>query len=145
MVDFLQIGDKLLVGTGFSTCRSLILSSFLSVISAKIHVNLPSFNTLFCSRMRNTSKDHCAFVSCWAFLCRFLSGFLAGPTCITYRVASGFFVFRRHLVCRIVYFLRGRQCFCPMVHTVSFYQLPRDYSLGRHRCILLQRMNFQLK
>ena len=41
--------------------------------------------------MRNTSKDHCAFVSCWAFLCRFLSGFLAGPTCITYRVASGFF------------------------------------------------------
>jgi len=56
----------------------------LSVISAKDDVNPPSFKICsFAPRHRNTSKDHCVFVSCWAFLCRSGSGFLAEPTSST--------------------------------------------------------------
>ena len=52
-----------------------------SVISAKENVNPPSIKiSSFAPRHRNTSKDHCVFVSCWAFLCRFGNRFLAEPT-----------------------------------------------------------------
>jgi len=52
-----------------------------SVISAKEIVNQPSFkHALLLSKAKYTSKDHCVFVSCWAFLRRYESRFLAGPT-----------------------------------------------------------------
>ena len=34
----------------------------------------------FVPESKYASKDHCVFVSCWAFLCRFRNRFLAEPT-----------------------------------------------------------------
>ena len=50
-------------------------------ISTKDDVNPPSFYLFsFVPESKYTSNDHCVFVSCWAFLCRFGNRFLAEPT-----------------------------------------------------------------
>ena len=64
---------------------------FTSVISAKERVNRPSFNKLFCSKVRNIpARDHSVFVSCWAFLYVLVAGLWSD---LHHRVweASGFF------------------------------------------------------
>ena len=65
---------------------------FLSVISAKVRVNRPSFNKLFCSKVRNTpARDHSVIVSCWALSCSSLEQVLGRTYTHTHGESSGFF------------------------------------------------------
>ena len=94
-LDFPVTECKLCFGNGFPS-RNPVSVFILSVISAKDDVNPPSFKMCsFASRHRNTSKDYCV-LSCWAFLCRSGSGFLAEPTS-SHGDTSGFFVSSRLL------------------------------------------------
>ena len=75
------LGDILLSGSRDSSRASYVSELISSVISAKDNENLPSLKKLFCSQKRNNpATDLSVFVSCWAFLCRFESRFLAGPS-----------------------------------------------------------------
>ena len=76
-----RLGDILLLGSMDSYRASYVSELISSVISAKDNENLPSLKKLFCSQKRNNPvTDLSVFVSCWAFLCRFESRFLAGPS-----------------------------------------------------------------
>ena len=79
-LDFPLTRCKLMFGNGLRPIGNNFQAHFIR-ISAKDDENQPSLKLLFCSRKRNTpAKYHCVFVSCWAFLCRFWSRFLAGPS-----------------------------------------------------------------
>ena len=93
-LDFPLTRCKLLFGNGLPTIGNHFQAHF-SRISAKDDENQPSLKLLFCSRKRNTpAKYHCVFVSCWAFLCRFWSRFLAGPSSSRMGKRPAFFVLR---------------------------------------------------
>ena len=97
------LGDILLSGSRDSSRASHVSELISSVISAKDNENLPSLKKLFCSQKRNNpATDLSVFVSCWAFLCRFESRFLAGPSLSRAGNRPAFFVLRRRLVRRII-------------------------------------------
>ena len=102
-------------------------------ISAKEDVNRPSLNiALLLKNAKYSSKDHCVFVSCWAFLCRFLSGFLVGPTSSRMGMRPAFFVLGRCLVRRkYKLFQLEAPCLHPFFPPViiSFLK-PEIYSTG---------------
>ena len=64
-------------------------------------------------KLEYTSKDHSAFVSCWAFFCRFTSRFLAGPSSSRKGNRPAFFVFGRCLMRRIIKSPRGHPMLQP--------------------------------
>lgn len=57
--------------------------------------------------------DQSVFVSCWTFLCRFTSRFLAGPSSSRKGNRPAFFVFGRCLMRRIIKSPRGHQMLLP--------------------------------
>ncbi len=79
---FCRMGSKLAVGTALRDLRKagsgLITNGFFSKSTCK---PTKFQKSLLLLRMKWTSKDHCVFMSCWAFLLRLRSRFLVGPTC----------------------------------------------------------------
>jgi len=63
----------------FAASGNGIQSSFLLVFSAKVRENRPSLKR-FLRLIERPARDHCVFVSCWAFFRRFSRRFLAGPS-----------------------------------------------------------------
>ena len=99
------LGDILLSGSRDSYTAEPVSEFFSSFVSAKGNENLPSFKRFFCSQKRNKpARDLSVFVSCWAFLRRFESRFLAGPSLPRTGNRPAFFVPGRCLVRRNVNF-----------------------------------------
>lgn len=99
------LGDILLSGSRDSYTAKPVSEFFSSFVSAKGNENLPSFKRFFCSQKRNKpARDLSVFVSCWAFLRRFESRFLAGPSLPRTGNRPAFFVPGRCLVRRNVNF-----------------------------------------
>ena len=79
-LDFRRIGDKLVGGTDFRLYRSPVLSSLYRLFQQKYVKTSQVYNCSFAPRSEIPAQTHCVFVSCWAFLCRSRSRFLAGPS-----------------------------------------------------------------
>ena len=143
-VDFLQIGDKLMIGTDFCTCWGLILSSLYRLFQQKKNMNPPSFTiSTFAARNEMPAQEDCVFVSCWAFLCTSQERVLGRTFIITHGERPAFL--SRHTPQSERRFYLRLLCSCSMVHTVSVYQLPGVRSSDRHRHIFKQSSNLRLK
>ena len=100
---FSGLEDILMFGGRTSYTADSVSEFFSSFVSAKGNENLPSFKKFFCSQKRNKpARDLSVFVSCWAFLRRFESRFLAGPSLPRTGNRPAFFVPERCLVRRNV-------------------------------------------
>ncbi len=130
------LGDILLSESRDSYTAEPVSEFFSSFVSAKGNENLPSFKRFFCSQKRNKpARDLSVFVSCWAFLRRFESRFLAGPSLPRTGNRPAFFVPERCLVRRNVNFPEAAMLpfDCPHSHEIlsagnPFVRLPLSYS-----------------
>ena len=131
-------GDILLSGSRDSSRTSHVSELISSVISAKSNENLPSLRKSFCSQQRNTpAMDHSVFVSCWAFLCRFESRFLAGPSLPRMGKRPAFFMFRRSLV-------RRNDTLPPRGRHASFRLSPQSSNSSRRKFVHLAALSYFL-
>ena len=130
-----RLGDILLSGSGNSYIASPAVELLSSVISAKLCENQPSFLSSFASEIEIPAQEDCVFVSCWAFLRRFESRFLAGPSLPRTGNRPAFFVPERCLVRRNVNFPEAAMLpfDCPHSHEIlsagnPFTRLALPYS-----------------
>ena len=93
--DFSPIACKLCFGIAFLPDRDPVSSSFHRLFQQKCEKTRQVIFVSFATKYEKTSKDHCVFLSCWAFFCRLGSRFLAGPSRTRTGKRPAFFVFRR--------------------------------------------------
>ena len=128
---FSRLEDILMLINGDSYIAGPAVELLSSVISAKGNENLPSLEKLFCSQKRNNpARDLSVFVSCWAFLRRFESRFLAGPSLPRTGNRPAFFVPGRCLVRRNDTLPLRSPCFRSIVPTVMKSIQPEIRSSG---------------
>ena len=126
-----RLGDILMFGGWNPYTADSAPELLSSVISAKGNENLPSLEKLFCSQKRNNpARDLSVFVSCWAFLRRFESRFLAGPSLPRTGNRPAFFVPGRCLVRRNDTLPLRSPCFRSIVPTVMKSIQPEIRSSG---------------
>ena len=125
------LGDILLSESRDSYTAEPVSELFSSFVSAKGNENLPSFKKLFCSQKRNKPAMYLSvFVSCWAFLRRFESRFLAGPSLPRTGNRPAFFVPGHCLVRRNDTLPLRSPCFRSIVPTVIKFIQPEICSSG---------------
>ena len=128
---FSGLEDILMFGGRTSYTADSVSEFFSSFVSAKGNENLPSFKKFFCSQKRNKpARDLSVFVSCWAFLRRFESRFLAGPSLPRTGNRPAFFVHGHCLVRRNDTLPLRSPCFRSIVPTVMKSIQPEIRSSG---------------
>ena len=111
--------------------RDVRFELITSVISAKVRVNRPSFNKLFCSKVRNIpARDHSVFVSCWAFSCSSLEQVLGRTYTHTHGESSGFFCVWALPRAQDRKSPEATQCFCSTVQVHYTFLIPEDSISG---------------